>query len=65
MLDMAATRDEPRCTSCRHWWPVPGEVWHPAGEDVGDCLLHQFETAAGENCRAHDPQQASAFRRTP
>lgn len=48
--------DEPRCPTCRHWWAIPGEA-------VGDCLLHGFETLERDNCKGHDPQQASAFRR--
>lgn len=59
----ATAADEPRCPSCRHWWPIPGEVWHPTAEAVGDCLRHNFETLERDNCKAHDRQQGSGLRR--
>jgi len=59
----ATATDEPRCPTCRHWWQIPGEVWHATHEAGGDCLRHNFATLERDNCKAHDPQQGSAFRR--
>jgi hypothetical protein len=61
----ATAADEPRCPSCRHWWPIPGEVWHPTGEAVGDCQRFGFETLEKDNCFGHEPQQGSALRNEP
>jgi hypothetical protein len=56
----ATAADEPRCPTCRHWWR--SDVVNQAGEALGDCLLLNLETAAGENCKGHDAQQGSARR---
>jgi hypothetical protein len=48
------------CCTCSHWWR--SDVVNQAGEALGDCLLLNLETAAGENCKGHDAQQGSARR---